>query len=58
VIVDALGNPLAISLTGGRVHNITQVEALAAGSCREPESARHDTGAQRVKILKNHKAKA
>ena len=29
-IVDALGNPLAISLTGGQVHDITQAEALAA----------------------------
>jgi transposase len=30
VIVDALGNPLALSLTGGQVHDITQAEALAA----------------------------
>jgi transposase len=30
VIVDALGNPLAISLTGGQVHDITQAETLAA----------------------------
>ena len=29
-IVDALGNPLAISLTGGQVNDITQAEALAA----------------------------
>jgi transposase len=28
VIVDALGNPLALSLTGGQVHDITQAEAL------------------------------
>jgi transposase len=27
-IVDALGNPLAIRLTGGQVHDITQAEAL------------------------------
>ena len=26
--VDALGNPLALSLTGGQVHDITQAEAL------------------------------
>jgi transposase len=30
VIVDALGNPLALSLTGGQVHDINQAETLAA----------------------------
>lgn len=30
MIVDALGNPLALSLTGGQVHDITQAEALLA----------------------------
>ena len=30
VIVDALGNPLALSLTGGNAHDITQAEPLAA----------------------------
>ena len=30
VIVDALGNPLALSLTGGQVHDITQAETLTA----------------------------
>ena len=30
MIVDALGNPLALRLTGGQVHDITQAEALAA----------------------------
>ena len=30
MIVDALGNPLAFSLTGGQVHDITQAEALTA----------------------------
>ena len=29
-IVDALGNPLGVSLTGDQVHDITQAEALAA----------------------------
>jgi transposase len=29
-IVDALGNPLVVSLTDGQVHDITQAEALAA----------------------------
>lgn len=27
-IVDALGNPLAVSLTGGQVHDVTQAQAL------------------------------
>ena len=27
-IVDALGNPLAVSLTGGHVHDVTQAQAL------------------------------
>ena len=30
MIADALGNPLALSLTGGQVHDITQAETLAA----------------------------
>ena len=30
MIVDALGNPLAFSLTGGQVHDITQAETLTA----------------------------
>ena len=30
MIVDALGNPLALSLAGGQVHDITQAETLAA----------------------------
>ena len=29
-IVDALGNPLAVSLTGGQVHDIKQAETLVA----------------------------
>ena len=30
MIVDALGNPLRLTLTGGQVHDITQAEALLA----------------------------
>ena len=30
MIVDALGNPLRLILTGGQVHDITQAEALLA----------------------------
>jgi len=29
-VVDALGNPLAIRLTGGQAHDIPQAEALLA----------------------------
>jgi transposase len=37
-IVDALGNPLAIRLTGGQAHDITQAEALLAEVSRRPSS--------------------
>lgn len=42
MIVDALGNPLALSLTGGQVHDITQAEALVA--LVEPEALLGDKG--------------
>jgi transposase len=42
VIVDALGNPLALSLTGGQVHDITQADALLA--LVEPEALLADKG--------------
>ena len=32
MIVDALGNPLALSLTGGDAHDITQADTLVAQS--------------------------
>ena len=42
MIVDALGNPLALSLTGGQVHDVTQAETLAAEV--EPEALLGDKG--------------
>lgn len=42
MIVDALGNPLALSLTGGQVHDITQAQALLARV--EPEALLGDKG--------------
>ena len=42
MIVDALGNPLAISLTAGQVHDITQGAALVAQV--EPEALLADKG--------------
>ena len=42
VIVDAFGNPLALSLTGGQVHDITQAETLIAQV--EPEAVLADKG--------------
>ena len=42
MIVDALGNPLALSLTGGEVHDIKQAEALLA--LVEPEALLADKG--------------
>jgi len=42
VIVDALGNPLRLTLTGGQVHDITQAEALLASI--EPGALLADKG--------------
>ena len=42
MIVDALGNPLALSLTAGNAHDITQAEPLAAQV--EPEALLGDKG--------------
>ena len=42
MIVDALGNPLALSLTGGQVHDITQAEALL--SLVAPQAVLADKG--------------
>ena len=42
MIVDAVGNPLALSLTGGNAHDITQAETLAAQV--EPEALLGDKG--------------
>ena len=42
MIVDALGNPLALSLTGGQVHDIGQAETLTAQV--QPEALLGDKG--------------
>ena len=42
MIVDALGNPLALRLTGGQAHDITQADALLA--LVEPEALLADKG--------------
>ena len=42
MIVDALGNPLTLSLTGGQVHDIKQVESLLA--LVKPEALLGDKG--------------
>ena len=42
MIVDALGNPLRLILTGGQVHDITQAEALLASV--EPAALLADKG--------------
>ena len=42
VVVDALGNPLALSLTGGQAHDITQAETLVAKV--EPDAVLADKG--------------
>ena len=42
MIVDALGNPLALSLTGGQAHDITQAATLLARV--EPQALLGDKG--------------
>ena len=50
-IVDALGNPLAVSLTGGQAHDITQAEALCAQV--EPQSMIADKGYDADSFIEN-----
>src|ERR1019366_5698053 len=56
VIVDALGNPLAISLTGGQVHDITQAEALVA--LVEPKALLADKGYDADSFVESLKVRA
>jgi transposase len=56
VIVDALGNPLALSLTGGQVHDITQAEALLA--LVEPEALLADKGYDADRFVESLTARA
>jgi len=56
VIVDALGNPLAISLTGGQVHDIAQAEALVA--LVEPEALLADKGYDADSFVESLKVRA
>lgn len=54
-IVDALGNPLAVSLTGGHVHDITEAETLAAQV--EPEAMIADKGYDADSFIASLKAR-
>ena len=56
VIVDALGNPLALSLTGGQVHDITQAETLAAEI--EPGALLSDKGYDADSFIKSLEVRA
>ena len=56
VIVDALGNPLALSLTGGQVHDITQAETLAAEI--EPGALLADKGYDADRFIESLEARA
>ena len=56
VIVDALGNPLALSLTGGQVHDITQAETLAAEI--EPGALLADKGYDADSFIKSLEVRA
>jgi transposase len=56
VIVDALGNPLALILTGGQVHDITQAEALTA--LVEPQALLADKGYDADRFVESLTARA
>ena len=56
MIVDALGNPLALSLTGGQVHDITQADALLA--LVEPEALLADKGYDADRFVESLTARA
>jgi transposase len=56
VIVDALGNPLALSLTGGQAHDITQAETLAAQV--EPAALLGDKGYDADHFVESLKVRA
>lgn len=56
MIVDALGNPLALSLTGGQVHDITQAETLAAEI--EPGALLADKGYDADSFIKSLEVRA
>ena len=56
MIVDALGNPLALSLTGGQVHDITQAETLTAEI--EPGALLADKGYDADSFIKSLEVRA
>ena len=56
MIVDALGNPLALSLTGGQVHDINQAEALAAQA--RPQALLADKGYDADRFIESLKVRA
>ena len=56
MIVDALGNPLALTLTGGHAHDITQAEMLAAQV--EPEALLADKGYDADSFIKSLEVRA
>jgi transposase len=56
VIVDALGNPLALSLTGGQVHDITQAQTLLA--LVEPDTLLGDKGYDADRFIDSLTARA
>ena len=56
MIVDVLGNPLALSLTGGQVHDFTQAEALAAEA--QPQALLGDKGYDAGPFIKSLEVRA
>src|ERR1700735_196546 len=56
MIVDALGNPLAFTLTAGQVHDITQAETLTAQV--QPEAVLADKGYDADAFIASLRARA
>ena len=56
MIVDALGNPLALSLTGGHAHDITEAETLVAQV--EPAALLADKGYDADSFIKSLEVRA
>ena len=56
MIVDALGNPLALSLTGGQAHDINQAETLAAQV--QPQALLADKGYDADRFIESLEVRA
>ena len=56
MVVDALGNPLVLSLTGGQIHDVSQAETLTAQV--QPEALLGDKGYDAGSFIESLKVRA